>query len=57
MQSNITKFLSDPLSSGTDRLLKRQSELSTEEMEAVVAAAHGGGNDEEHSFIVIQRAT
>ena len=57
MQSNISKFLSDPLSSGTDRISKRQSELSTEEMEAVVAAAHGAGNDEEHTFIVIQCAT
>ena len=57
MQSNISKFLSDPLSSGADELSKRQSELSVEEIEAVVAAAHGEGNDEEHSFIIIQHAT
>ena len=56
MQSNISKFLSDPTSSGTDRLSKRQSVLSTEEMEIVVAAAHGAGNNEEHTFIVIQCA-
>ena len=57
MQSNISKFLSDPTLSGADRLSKHQSELSTEEMEAVVTAAHGAGNNEEHTFIVIQRRT
>ncbi|KAJ1257455.1 hypothetical protein BS78_K016800 [Paspalum vaginatum] len=53
--SDITKLLSDPPQQGESRMLKRSSELTPQEMEAVVAATKGDGNNEATTFIVICR--
>ncbi|WVZ64174.1 hypothetical protein U9M48_013736 [Paspalum notatum var. saurae] len=52
--SNITKFLSDPPQLDMDKEWKQGSTLTSQEMEAVVAASQGENNNEATTFIVIR---
>ncbi|KAJ1270309.1 hypothetical protein BS78_06G044100 [Paspalum vaginatum] len=50
---DISKFLSDPPQHGDDQVLNQRSQLSPQEMKAVVAATQGEGNNEAATFNVI----
>ena len=55
MQGNIAKFISDPPQVTEDRPLKRYSQWTPEEEQAIIAATKEEGAVEAHSFIVISR--